>query len=228
MSRRPERSPGVYARVRQTVQAVEERLFDWRRGIETGGWVPTDELRGISEEARKAASAYSATPIGLFRRVVRRSGIDPSHYAFVDLGCGKGRTLVLAAEHNFCSVLGVEVDSELCRIAEQNLRRSGLSAPESEVVCADARQVEFPAGNLFIYLYHPFGGAVLEEVAAKLLDVASQPGRAVVIAYNSDPEAQVLERGGTLRRVRLRPLRFWAKPSVSLFYNEAARSPSAD
>src|SRR5207245_5268496 len=46
----------------------------------------------------------------------------PSQLTFVDFGCGKGRALVLAAEHGFRRVLGIECDAQLFAAAQRNAR----------------------------------------------------------------------------------------------------------
>ena len=48
--------------------------------------------------------------------------MNPRESVFVDFGCGKGRTLVVAAELGFAGVRGVEFAAELCESAEKNYR----------------------------------------------------------------------------------------------------------
>jgi predicted RNA methylase len=80
--------------------------------------------------------AYSPTPSRLFLRIlcslpVRR----PAAFTFIDLGCGTGRTLLLAADHGYGRVIGVELDPALAADAEHHVRgRSETIA----VVTADA------------------------------------------------------------------------------------------
>jgi hypothetical protein len=53
---------------------------------------------------------------------------DPSQFAFVDLGCGKCRTLILAAEHGFRPVIGVELDLPLTGIARSSAETVATAA----------------------------------------------------------------------------------------------------
>ena len=39
----------------------------------------------------------------------------------MDLGCGKGRVLMLAVEYGFARVTGVDYSASLCEIARRNL-----------------------------------------------------------------------------------------------------------
>jgi len=204
-------------RLRASVEHFRERLFDWQHGVETRGRVPPEELVGIAPDARKEASAYAPTPLALMRRIIRKSRVEPSAFTFIDIGCGKGRTLLIAAEYGFKAVVGVEADGGLCDAARKNLQSSA-----AQIVHTDARDFELPSGPLFLYFYDPFGGAVLDEVVRRVAAAAAEPDRAIVVAYNADPRAEVLERTGLFRRLRMRPLQFWKPPAMSFFFNSAA------
>jgi SAM-dependent methyltransferase len=179
---------------------------------------------GIPEKTRKHAGDYVPTSPSLFRRIVRQSGVDPKQFTFIDLGCGKGRVLIAAADYPFLEIVGVELDSHLYETATDNLqrfRRTGAISPV-RIVQADARFADLPSGNLFIFMYSPFRGPIFDHVAKRLAKIATDGDRAVVIAYSSDWEADALERTGAFTRVCMRRRQFWAPPTISFFYNEAA------
>ncbi|HVS84122.1 MAG TPA: hypothetical protein VHD91_00660, partial [Gaiellaceae bacterium] len=68
--------------------------FDLRHGVETRRIV----LHSGADRARPGVhNFYERTPPGRFRRIVRASRVDPAGFAFVDVGCGKGAVLILAA-----------------------------------------------------------------------------------------------------------------------------------
>ena len=200
------------------------RRFDRRFGIETNQKVSRQGLTGMSTELREHAGEYAPTDPALFRRMVSKSGIDPNHFTFIDLGCGKGRIMIAAAEYPFREIIGVEADTALWRVAKQNLQRwrEGRSDGRLKVVHHDARTFKWPKGNLFVFMYSPFSGSVFQQVAERLAAVAGQPGRAVVIAYSADWEAGALERTGRFTRVRMRRRKFWAASTVSFLYNDLA------
>lgn len=117
-------------------------------------------------------------------------GITPAD-GLVDLGCGKGRALVLAARRPFGRVTGVEAAPELAAVAEQNAKvlRPRMRARTLEVVTADARDYRFPPDITVAFMFNPFGravmGMVLENLAASL---AAHPRRFRVLY--SDPLAE--------------------------------------
>lgn len=182
------------------------------------------ELTGMPAEIRQHAGSYVPTNPAVFRRLVRKVEVDPREFTFIDLGCGKGRVVITAADYPFKAILGVEYDASVYETAKRNLDhwQETHSDPRLKVIHGDARNFEAPPGNLFIYMYGPFRGPVFEQVAERLAALADEPGRALVIAYASDFEADVLDRTERFVRVRMRRRQFWARSSVSFFYNKAA------
>jgi SAM-dependent methyltransferase len=200
------------------------RRFDRRHGVETTGTLTRDRLTGMPPEQREHAGDYVPSDIGLFRRIVRKSRVDPAQFTFIDLGSGKGRVAIDAARYPFKAIVGVEADAGLHRIALENSarRRGEARCRDVQFVHADARKADLPDGHLFIYMYSPFRGPVFERVVVRLARIAREPGRAVLIAYSSDFEADKLDRTGAFLRVRMPRRQFWKRPTVSYFYNEAA------
>jgi SAM-dependent methyltransferase len=200
--------------------------FDEQCGVETVGTPGLDGPSELPPESKPYAQPYVPTATALFRRIVRKSRIDPCDCAFLDLGCGKGRTLLLACIAGFARVIGVEAEEHLCAVARQNVNRWAMrhKGVSPEIIHADARTTCFPPGNLFVYMFNPFTGPVFQEVVERLHASATEHSRAVIVLYYNDVCSEELERTGSFRRVRVRPVRFWTKPTISLFYNDLAWS----
>lgn len=119
-------------------------------------------------------------------------------FAFVDLGSGKGRAVLLAARLPFLKVLGVELNPDLHRIAERNLRR--FCAPEPlepqvradsvAVVQGDAAALEYPPMPLVVFLYNPFQAPVLRRCLYRIRrSLREQPREAWVVYVNAEEES---------------------------------------
>src|SRR5690348_15787582 len=84
----------------------------------------------------------------LFEEIMRVLDIDFRQFTFIDLGSGKGRTLLMAASYGFRRTIGVEYMPELHRAAVENLRRfvvaQGIYSTQVECICLDARDFDFP------------------------------------------------------------------------------------
>lgn len=83
----------------------------------------------------------------------------------LDVGCGKGVVLREAAKFPFERIAGIEISSELVRIARKNFGILGL---EDRVECLEADAIEFGCYgdyNVFFF-FNPFS----EEILGKVLD----------------------------------------------------------
>ncbi len=97
-----------------------ESRFDRNYDVDTAGQDYLADLK--SHPHYPHAVLYDSTPPRIFRRMLRGLNIDHSEYVFVDMGCGKGKVVLLAAELPFKRVVGVELSPKLARIAKNNLR----------------------------------------------------------------------------------------------------------
>ena len=106
--------------------------------------------------------------------------------AFVDLGSGKGRAVLLAAMRGFREVVGVELSPVLHGIAEQNVatvRESGHLLAPVRLVLGDAADAELPAGPVVVYLYHPFRGEVARQVLDRVIASVEAAPRPAALLY---------------------------------------------
>jgi SAM-dependent methyltransferase len=143
----------------------EADAFDRKWGVDTAKTVPAWALVGAAPN-RFHARRYQASPAELIEASLASIVDEPSLFAFVDLGAGKGRALIVAARMGFAKVTGVELDGTLCAIARRNLAKLGLD--RVEVAHMDAAEYAFPRRDLAVFLYHPFGAEVLGPVMERL------------------------------------------------------------
>ena len=162
-----------------------DRSFDQQYGTDTAGTVPPEQL-GIADAAvRKHAILYLPSPPRVTRWMLDNIGIAHSGFSFVDLGCGKGRVVLVASEYPFQRVIGVEISPELTEIARENIARYKPAARclNVEVRNADATTVDFPETNLIVHLYHPFELPVTRAVLSRLQASVDAKPRKVAVAY---------------------------------------------
>src|SRR5207249_1541181 len=112
---------------------------------------------------------------------IRNSEVNPGEFYFIDVGCGKGRPLVIAAQYPFLKVIGVDYSARLCRVADRNMRVFGISSDRYEIACIDATEFQFPRHHTFAYMYHPFGSLILRNVLDNIMAAAS--GCRLILAY---------------------------------------------
>jgi SAM-dependent methyltransferase len=168
-----------------TYRPDRDRSFDARYGTDTGGSVGTSDL-GIADDAvREQAILYLPSPERVTQWMLNTLRLDYRTYSFVDLGCGKGRVLLVASTYPFQRVIGVEISQDLGRIALENVARFPASARKADVdvQTIDASTMRFPSTNLLIHMYHPFGPELTRVVLRRLEESVREQPRQVTIAY---------------------------------------------
>ena len=167
-------------------RAEHDLAFDGRFGTDTAGKVESKELGYVDKERQGQAVRYLPSPAGVTRWMLDNIGIDHSQYSFVDLGCGKGRVVLVAAQYRFQNVLGVDLSAALTEVASRNVSIFPASSRKSghvRILNVDATKVDYPDTNLLLHLYHPFDANVTAAVLRNLeASLAAKP-RQVRIAY---------------------------------------------
>ena len=172
-------------RVNTTSAAVAWR--DRLLGVFHSPYQPTDPalFHDMLERVRELSRSRDTGSAG---ESMPHQPLDYRDLTFLDLGSGKGRTLLMASDFPFRRIVGVEILPTLHDIAQQNLRRYKSDSQECfalEAVCADATTFPLPEGILLIYLFNPFPESGLRQFVANL--EASQRAKArplYVLYYN--------------------------------------------
>lgn len=130
--------------------------FDRLYGTETSQRIFAANLR-IPSRNWIHASPYFPTPSRLLPEIIAEHSIQTDGLTFIDLGCGKGRMLLMASQLPFRRVLGVELSPELFRVALKNIAayKGPRKCSEVEAACGDFTEFKFPDNPLFFFLYNP-------------------------------------------------------------------------
>lgn len=172
--------------------ALGEVAYDLRRGMWT---LPPVELEDLTVEGdRRHLEGYEPTRARQFRLALSRFDLPPDG-RFVDLGCGKGRAMVLALEHGFDAVLGIELAAELASHAERTVaRRTRRRGGRAEVRHGDAGSYAFAPEDRVVFLYNPFGRVVLSRVLDNLRTSLAEHPRDVRVVYANPLQRELLDR----------------------------------
>ncbi len=185
-------------------QRYGDAEYDWEHRVNTTsaavGW--RDRLQGVFH------SPYQPTESALFHEMLealrQQSHLDFHDFVFVDLGSGKGRTLLMASDYTFRRIVGVELLPALHQAALENLskyRNESQKCFALESICADATVFPFPAEPTVLYLFNPFPEAGLRRMIAHLEQSLREHPRAVYVLYHNPLLEQVLSESGALRKV---------------------------
>ena len=170
--------------------------YDWDHpGSNTTAGTVTTLTRLL---AAVSGAPYQPSEPVLFEEMLRALALDYTQFTFVDIGSGKGRTLLMAAELGFRRVIGVELLPELHQVALANIAASGFSNVES--VCVDGRDFEFPPEPLVVYLFNPLPAAALSQAMSNLQQSLKQQPRPVKIIYHNPVSEDVLSSALFLKK----------------------------
>ena len=109
-------------------------------------------------------------------------------FTFIDLGSGKGRTLLMASDYPFQRIVGVELLAELNAIALQNIARYRSDSQKCFAIeshSADASRFQFPADATVLYLFNPFPQHVWHDALANLYHSLLAAPRPVYLVYHN-------------------------------------------
>jgi len=191
------RNRGVGTTLKIVVSTIEDACFDWRHGTETERVVDSDQFEA-SLANRGHAVRYKATKARPFLALLRHLRL-PEGSTFVDVGSGKGRVLLLAAQQGFRRVVGVEFSPSLCEQARRNVetfRRRSRTLSPIEVVQADITQHEWRGDENVFFLYNPFDAVILERFVERLRVTMADSPRKIWLIYSAPVHATVLGQSG--------------------------------
>lgn len=104
---------------------------------------------------------------------------------FVDIGCGKGRALCVAAYHSFKKVTGIDFSKKLCEDATSNLALTHINLPslQYKVINNDAFYFDIPDDADCIFLFNPFDEIIMSAVVKNIRKSLQRNNRTVKIIY---------------------------------------------
>jgi SAM-dependent methyltransferase len=180
--------------------------WDYRVNTTSGAVAWRDRLLGMFH------SAYQPTEPAAFHEMLdalrQNTNLDFRDFTFLDLGSGKGRTLLMASDYPFRRIVGVELLPALHQIAQENLKQYKNEAQKCfalESICCDATDFPFPGSFndelLVLFLFNPFGESGMRRVIANLEQSLRTCPRAVYVLYHNPLLEHVLSESAGLRKL---------------------------
>jgi hypothetical protein len=185
-------------------QRFGDAEYDWDFRVNTTsgavGW--RDRLLGILN------SPYQPTDPSLFHEMLaalhQRANLDFSVFTFIDLGSGKGRTLLMAAVYPFRRIIGVELLPSLNRISQENLAQYKSKSQKCfalESICGDAAEFVVPEGPVVIYLFNPLPESGLRRALGNVGESLAANPRPVFVLYHNPQLERVFVDVPVLRKI---------------------------
>jgi len=177
----------------------KEHPYDRAHGVRTSGMLPGFLL---GDPMDVPTTIYSASQPSIIRQALATIP-DPQDCHFLDLGCGKGRPLLVATEFRFATIIGVELSPTLSRIARRNADFFSRAHPDRTpivVIGGDALAHELPAEKLVIFLYNPFHRPLMAQLLRRVESSLQAISRELYIVYYNPVWADVFDASTALER----------------------------
>lgn len=178
--------------------------FDRSHGTDTSGTLSAGELRAtVDHQALAHVTVYGGSQPSVLRQALSLVP-QPDTCTFVDLGCGKGRPLLVASEFPFRDIVGVELSPSLARAARANAAIVAARYPQRtpvRVELGDATSYPLPTGNIVLFLYHPFGHEQVSKVVRAVEQaLADDRSRAIHVIYYNPVHGDCFDDAPSLSR----------------------------
>ncbi len=198
--------------------------FDLLNGTDTSQIVPACDLKPLEiHGAHKHANLYWPTNPHDFHKILSSLSLDWKDYTFIDIGCGKGRTLLMAARHPFKRIVGIDFSPALCDIAQKNIHQFFSTLADSKnitVQCQDAASFNFPPDKLVVYMFDPFKAEVMQHVVNNLNESLLLHPRECYIIYYLPMHARMFEEKG-FRTIASQPRNWRLRYPWRVYYKES-------
>jgi hypothetical protein len=158
---------------------------------------------------RQHGHDYRASPCALIKWTLAAINYDLSRLTFVDYGAGKGRVLLLASEHPFAAIGGIEFAEELHDDATMNIAqfpRSRMKCRNVECVLEDASALGPPEGESVHYFFNPFSRELFAEVLNNLVVSYRKKPRRLYLILVEPVATDLVDNSGVFARLEVPPI----------------------
>lgn len=175
---------GLVGTIRRIHYFIDGIIFDVLNNIDTVTPVRWEES-GVDINKRDNSSMYISILVRYLRELFRALGIEHGK-VLVDLGCGKGRVLLVASEFGFREVRGIEFSPLSCNIARKNCliyKAKTKTVTDFTIIESDVIDYKIRDDEDIFYLYHPFNAIILKQVLLNISESLKVKKRKVKIIY---------------------------------------------
>ena len=182
------------------LSVVEDFWFEVQHQLDTRSEVAISDL-DISDADKAHADKYKPTRKRYFRKLMAHLSL-PSGGVFVDVGCGKGRVLLLASKYGFDEVVGLEISPMLTEIARKNsdlyLTQCKNCSP-IRVECTNILDYNMKGSETIFFLYSPFDYEVTHQFLNSMRQSIEQCPRKIWLVIDEFRFPDLLENDPHLK-----------------------------
>ena len=169
----------------------------FKYGISTFSPVTLSKLTIVNGDISKA-SPYEAANYYLLEKLFTNFRKISNADSLIDLGCGKGRVLVVAAYFGFTYITGIDFATELCEEASANMRKIHQTFPDVKwkVINDNVANYNITPGDSAFFMFNPFTEEIIKIFLENLENSCRQFPRTTWFLYASPLHREILLNRG--------------------------------
>lgn len=146
-----------------------------------------DKLLQINTSGRDDSNSdnhrfpYEPTPYTVLERLAD-SGFFGHNERVLDYGCGKGRVGFFLSFRTKASVIGIEYDERIYKIALEN-QKTAVKNAKADFVLTKAEDYKVPADVNKCYFFNPFSVEILRKVMARIIESYYGDSREILLFF---------------------------------------------
>ena len=159
-----------------------------------------DELKKLEASGVNIdnSSIYMPASYDMLETLLELAGQNNCRH-LLDLGCGMGRALCVAAHYGFTQLTGIDISKPLLEVAEDNLKKTETKLqppPAWNLHLSDAFYFEIPDSVDCLFLFNPFNDVIMNSVAENVRLSLTRKPRTFFILYKNPLHKEYFTRMG--------------------------------
>lgn len=163
---------------------LQEIRGEKKYGIDT---TAANSLSGLEIKGNQLKYATEYMPVSYFtlEAIMQRIPEKIKQGTFLDIGCGKGRAMCVAAASGYKQVAGIDFAKQLIDAAKQNLEQTKKQYPLTQYSLnwADVQSLEIEEQVTTVFLFNPFDEILMKQVVTKINDSLAKKPRRLLVLY---------------------------------------------
>jgi predicted RNA methylase len=135
--------------LKRVQQEILNFLFDIFHNVETRKRIENSNIKDAHDYMPSYQKSVSQ-PLNF----LKKRNFKFEELSFIDIGCGKGKTLLIAAKYGFSEIYGYEINSSIFKVLDLNITKSNISNLRIFKKSIDIEEIQ---NKSVIYFYNPFG-----------------------------------------------------------------------
>ncbi|MEJ7625383.1 MAG: class I SAM-dependent methyltransferase [Ferruginibacter sp.] len=161
----------------------EELRGEKKYGIQSTG---ADELKTLDNAGIDIthATIYMPASYDMLENIFNQLDCESVKH-FIDIGCGKGRVLCVAAHFGMKKISGIDFSKEFCARAKLNIEKVKTNLPhlQYKIHNNDAFYYDIPPDADCIFFFNPFDKVIMSGVINNINTSLEEYPRAMTIIY---------------------------------------------